>query len=179
MQYANQEVSLEEAIDVLQDSFLRGDYTGFNWIGGAAEAALWQRSRIIADADAMRRRGVDPTLIDYGVAAAMTPLYAPPTRLDADLFSMHFSTHDGRKRRNDAGLSADVIKLYFDADEIAAMSRVEADATRRGIEAVLTELRSLLDVEPHETPWYGAEVDVEAADRLRSDLLGDSKKSES
>lgn len=148
IQFKAREVTLDEGLSKLRSAYWQNDASVFNWSGSSGEAVLSLTSDALDAVAEMKREGIPSVMIDYEIAAGVTPLYVPESRHDLNLTSMHFHAFDHRealRKRVDAeAIDESALGLYFSAEAIAEMSDGYKTAAASGIRAVLLEMRDLV-----------------------------------
>ena len=137
VEYKVGRITLDQARFSLRQAFMEGDVGIFNWSNSLEnregyETRISLLSKISDLVKELREAEMDEQMIEFALAAQITPDYIPSSDVSRTLFSMHMFNVD----RGDFNL-----ELYI--PEMVGLSGEEKTLAENVIRAVLTDLRKL------------------------------------
>ena len=147
--YRQHELDLEQALGQLRKAYETRDASLFNWGGDELDALVARRQAAWELADELRKENVDEALIDYRIAASLSPDYQFRSTPHRDLFFSHFVCFDHLQRRAAVDLDEaiqETIYLFY-GDEGEAMDKTEKAIKSEAIWRVLRDLREFFIID--------------------------------
>jgi Fe-S-cluster containining protein len=144
MLYAQGQVELKSALQLLKIAFWSSDVSVFNWAGFEGETNILRKQAVWQLAQKLREGGTNEQGLDLWAAQHCTPNYWPSTPLEHSLFSMHFMSFDHRESLEDEArreAERKALGLYYEPEETEQFSSRDIEVARMTVRHVLAQLR--------------------------------------